>query len=188
MSSPRNADDERVTGLALAAGRGDRDALEAWIRATQADVWRFLAHLADVRSADDLTQETYLRALASLPRFAGRSSSRTWVLAIARRVAVDQIRSAAARPRVADADWETVAERAAARATTGFEDLVELRMLLSGLDEQRREVLVLTQVLGMSYQDAAQVCGVPVGTIRSRVARAREDLLAADREADNGAG
>ena len=86
------ADSDRVTALALAAGRGDRGALEQFIRATEKDVWRTVAFLADPGSADDLTQETYLRALSALPRFAGRSSARTWLLSIARRVVVDQIR------------------------------------------------------------------------------------------------
>ncbi|QKV79795.1 RNA polymerase sigma factor SigC [Amycolatopsis sp. Hca4] len=173
-------DDDRVTDLALAAGRGDRRALEAWVRATQADVWRFLAHLTDVGAADDLTQETYLRAFGSLRRFAGRSSSRTWLLSIARRVVVDQIRAAGSRPKIADTDWEAAAERSR-DASAGFEDLVELRLLLDGLDPDRREVLVLTQVLGLSYAEAADVCGCPVGTVRSRVARAREDLIEARR-------
>src|ERR1700709_1110549 len=107
MAGPRaNEDDERVTVLAIAAGRGDKRALEEWVRATQADVWRFVAHLTDVRSADDLTQETFLRPLGRLRRFAGRSSSKTWLLSIARRVVVDQIRSASARPRIVDTDWE----------------------------------------------------------------------------------
>jgi RNA polymerase sigma-70 factor (ECF subfamily) len=189
MAWSRGDDDERVTALALAAGRGDQRALEEWVRATQADVWRFVAHLADVRSADDLTQETYLRAFGSLRRFAGRSSSRAWLLSIARRAAVDQVRSAAARPRIADSDWEAALERRRpGHRASGFEGVVELRMLLDGLDEDRREVLVLTQVLGLSYAEAAQVCGCPVGTIRSRVARAREDLLDATRERDDGAG
>ncbi|KAA9154663.1 RNA polymerase sigma factor SigC [Amycolatopsis acidicola] len=173
----KREDDERVTALALAAGRGDRGALTEWVRATQADVWRLLAHLADPDRADDLTQETYLRAFGSLSRFAGRSSARTWLLSIARRVLVDHIRAAGARPKlVATGEWEPV-DRPGGGA--GFEDIVELRMLLAGLDAQRRETLVLTQILGLSYQEAADVCGCPVGTIRSRIARAREDLLAA---------
>lgn len=184
-------EDDRVTDLAIAGGRGDRHALGEWVRATQADVWRFLAHLTDVRRADDLTQETYLRAFSSLHRFAGRSSSHTWLLSIARRVVVDQIRSAAARPRIsAHVDWEPVAEQRAGtawRGQAGFEDLVELKLLLDGLDPDRHEILVLTQVLGLSYQEAAEVCGCPIGTVRSRVARAREDLLEATRERDNDA-
>lgn len=188
MAGPRaNEDDERVTALAIAAGRGDKRALEDWVRATQADVWRFVAHLTDVRSADDLTQETFLRAFGSLRRFAGRSSSKTWLLSIARRVVVDQIRSASARPRIVDTDWEEAVERREARRGGGFEGLVELHMLLAGLAEDRREVLVLTQVLGLSYAEAAEVCGCPIGTIRSRVARAREDLLAETGQLDNGA-
>lgn len=179
--------DERTTDLALAAARGDRHALEAWVRATQADVWRFLAHRASPALADDLTQETYLRAFGSLSRFAGRSSSRTWLLSIARRVVVDQIRAASARPRVADADWESAAEGKAARdrGTAGFEDMVELGDLLGTLDDDRREALVLTQFLGLSYAEAAEVSGCPVGTVRSRVSRAREDLLRARDERDD---
>ncbi|QUH05001.1 RNA polymerase sigma factor SigC [Saccharopolyspora erythraea] len=173
------ADDAWLTELALAAGTGDRRALEEFIRATQRDVWRFVAHLASVEQADDLAQETYVRVLRSLPRFAGRASARTWLLSIARRVVVDQVRYARSRPRTTAAvEWTTAAERPA----PGFEDIVELNMLLAGLDEQRREVLLLTQVLGLSYQETADICGCPVGTVRSRVARAREELIAGTRE------
>jgi RNA polymerase sigma-70 factor (ECF subfamily) len=177
----RREDDERVTALAIAAGRGDRHALGEWVRATQADVWRLMAHLSDTDRADDLTQETYLRAFGALPRFAGRSSSRTWLLSIARRVLVDQLRAAGARPRQARlAAWEPVAEQQAGHAQRdrpGFEDLVELKLLLAGLEPERREILVLTQVLGLSYQEAAEICGCAIGTVRSRIARARADLL-----------
>ena len=168
-------DDDRVTSLALAAGRGDNAALESFIRATERDVWRTVAFLGDPGSADDLTQETFLRALGSLPRFSGRSSARTWLLSIARRVVVDQIRRNQARPRTAhgvDLDHVLDTRRGAAR----FEDVIEIRMLLDGLDTDRRDALMLTQVLGLSYAEAAKVCGCPVGTIRSRVARARDDL------------
>ena len=68
-----------------------------------------------------------------------------------------------------------------------FEDIVEIRMLLDGVDSDRREALLLTQVLGLSYAEAAEICGCPVGTIRSRVARARDDLLRAGNQ-DQSAG
>jgi RNA polymerase sigma-70 factor (ECF subfamily) len=188
VSSGRDGDeDERITALALTAARGDQAALERWVRATQADVWRFLAHRTSPAEADDLTQETYLRAFGSLRRFAGRSSSRTWLLSIARRVVVDQIRSASVRPRISGAaDWQRAAEDHTARGqSAGFEDVVELGVLLAGLDEDRREAIVLTQFLGLSYADAAEVCGCPVGTVRSRVSRAREDLLRAQGETNS---
>ena len=175
--------EDPLTELALAAGRGDRTALDQFIRATERDVWRTVAFLADPGSADDLTQETYLRVIGAIPRFAGRSSARTWLLSIARRVVVDQIRRNQARPRTtSQVDLEALLStpRSAAR----FEDVVEVRMLLDGLDPDRRDALVLTQVLGLSYDEAAEVCGCPLGTIRSRVARARDELIAAARRDD----
>ncbi|OAN37674.1 RNA polymerase sigma factor SigC [Mycolicibacterium iranicum] len=178
-----SGDDDHVTSLALAAGRGDDVALDAFIKATQRDVWRAVAYLGDPGTADDLTQETYLRAISSLPRFSGRSSARTWLLSIARRVVVDQIRRNQARPRTQHTvDVDTLL--ANRRSSHGFENLVEIRVLLDGLDDDRRHALLLTQVLGLSYAEAAEVCGCPVGTIRSRVARAREDLMAAVRRTD----
>lgn len=174
------ADDATITGWALAAKAGDRVAATAFIRATQQQVHRFLAHLVDTREADDLTQETYLRAMRSLPRFAGRSTARTWLFAIARRVAVDHIRAATARPRTAGVtDWEPVADATRVADTPRFEEQVELRHLLERLAPERRLAFVATQVLGLSYAEAAEVCDCPVGTVRSRVARAREDLVAA---------
>ncbi|MEU7525952.1 RNA polymerase sigma factor SigC [Saccharothrix sp. NPDC042600] len=172
-------DDDAVTALAMAAGGGDRAALERFVRATQRDVWRLVAHLTDPGRADDLTQEVYLRALRTLPAFEGRSSARTWLLSIARRTVVDHLRAAGARPAIA---WAVDVRDAsdARRPTTGFEDVVELNVLLAGLAPERREALLLTQVLGLSYAEVAEVCGCPVGTIRSRVARAREDLMRAE--------
>ena len=57
-------------------------------------------------------------------------------------------------------------------------------MVLDGLDHDRRDALMLTQVMGLSYAEAAEVCGCPLGTIRSRVARARVDLITAARRDD----
>ncbi|GAB3293543.1 sigma-70 family RNA polymerase sigma factor [Parasphingorhabdus pacifica] len=185
------AEDARTTELALAAAAGEKDAFERFVRATQRDVWRFIAHLAGVGSADDLAQETFLRALRGVRGFAGRSSARTWLLSIAKRVVVDQIRSERTRPRAsrADVDWTTIAERAQLdRRGAGFEDLVETNLLLDELSEDRRAALVLTQLLGLPYEQAADVCGCEVGTIRSRVARAREDLVAHTRGLSAGTG
>jgi len=174
------SDDAWITELAFAAGAGDRAALTTLIRATQRDVYRFLTHLCARDEAEDLTQETYLRALRALPSFAGRSSARTWLLSIARRVAADQIRRATARPRTcAVEDWDAVVAADSAHHRSGWEEGVLLRELVAELDADRRDAFVLTQVLGLGYAAAAEVCECPVGTIRSRVARAREDLVRA---------
>ncbi|MFF2521310.1 sigma-70 family RNA polymerase sigma factor [Streptomyces liangshanensis] len=172
--------DARVTAWALAAGRGDREAAEHFVRATYDDVRRFVAHLSgDVPGADDLAQETYLRAFTGLAGFAGRACARTWLLSIARRVIVDRYRSAAARPRVADsADWQLAAERAQPRHLPGFDESVAVFDLLDTMNGPRRQAFVLTQLLGLSYAEAAVAADCPVGTVRSRVARARRDLTA----------
>ncbi|APY84920.1 RNA polymerase subunit sigma [Streptomyces alfalfae] len=183
------ARDELITEWALAARDGDGDAFERFVRATRRDVLRFVAHLSgDPHAADDLTQETYLRALTSLHGYAARSCARVWLLAIARRTVADRFRMAAARPRISDTgDWQASAERAQPRGLPGFEEGVALLDLLAALDAPRREAFVLTQLVGLPYADAAAAVGCPVGTVRSRVARARERvsalLLAADRVA-----
>ncbi|MDP7704626.1 MULTISPECIES: RNA polymerase sigma factor SigC [unclassified Mycobacterium] len=177
------SDDDQITDLARSAGRGDRAALAEFVRCTQRDVWRMVAYLADPGSADDLTQETFLRAIGSLPGFTGRSTARTWLLSIARRVVADHFRSKMRRPRtaqVADLDEALGQGRRGSR----IENMVEIRILLDGLEPKRREALIVTQILGLSYAEAAEVCGCPVGTIRSRVARARDDLLHAATEGD----
>lgn len=170
--------------LAAAAVDGDPLAAAALVRATQSDVWRLCAALGDRQSADDLTQETYLRAFGSLHRFEGRSSLRTWLLSIARRVCADAVRSRRRRRLVLvreDADLEALgAGNDADRVGEG----AAVADLLARLSPDRREAFVLTQLLGLPYAEAAEVAGCPVGTIRSRVARARADLVEALGEDD----
>jgi RNA polymerase sigma-70 factor (ECF subfamily) len=156
---------------------GDPLAAAALVRATQSDVWRLCAALGDPQSADDLTQETYLRAFGALHRFEGRSTLRTWLLSIARRVCADAVRAKRRRR------LSLVRDDVELEALAGGEDAdrvgegVVVSDLLARLDADRREAFVLTQLLGLSYAEAAEVAGCPVGTIRSRVARARGDLV-----------
>ncbi|WP_225823593.1 sigma-70 family RNA polymerase sigma factor [Streptomyces naphthomycinicus] len=173
------AADESITAWALAARGGDADAVEQFVRALHRDVRRYVAHLcADPQAVDDLAQDTFLRALGSLHRFEGRSSARSWLLSIARRAVIDSYRRAAARPRLSDlADWQLAVESAQPRGLPGFDDGIALLDLLAALPEERREAFVLTQLLGLSYAEAAEVGDCPVGTVRSRVARARLSLI-----------
>jgi RNA polymerase sigma-70 factor (ECF subfamily) len=171
--------DEVTTAWALAARGGDPDAVEHFVRALQRDVQRYVAHLcADPQAVDDLAQDTFLRALGSLHRFEGRSSARSWLLSIARRAVIDNLRYAAARPRLSDVpDWQPAVERAQPLGLPGFDDGVALLDLLAALPDDRREAFILTQLAGLPYAEAAEVSDCPVGTVRSRVARARATLM-----------
>lgn len=175
-------DDIAITNAALAAKAGDRDAAARFVELTQRHVQRFLGHLCDPGEVDDLTQETYLRALPALTRFAATASARTWLLSIARRVAADHVRAAVRRPRTTSLDArDAAAPTPMPLRVPSFDEGVALRHLLEALTAERRVAFVATQVLGLSYVEAAEVCDCPVGTIRSRVARAREDLVEAYR-------
>jgi RNA polymerase sigma-70 factor, ECF subfamily len=165
---------DELTRLARAAGRGDNAALGLLIQRTQADVWRLCAHLVDPAAADDLVQDTYLRAIGALEGFRGDAPVRTWLLTIARRVCAAEI-STRLRDRQLTARLGALPPAGPA-PEAGTQAAAAL--LLAGLEPDRRAAFVLTQMIGCSYAEAAAVCGCPVGTIRSRVARAREDLIA----------
>ena len=163
-----------LTRLLLAARDGDRRALGQVVRATQPSIWRLCAHLVGVDDADDATQETYLAAWRSLPGFRGDSSARTWLFVIARRSA-----ARVARRRRRWVELGSAAPSPGLSPDPGSSG--DLDPLLGTLDPERRLAFVLTQLFGFSYADAAEVCDCPVGTIRSRVARARADLIDAAR-------
>jgi RNA polymerase sigma-70 factor, ECF subfamily len=168
---------EELSRIAADAAVGDPLAAAALVRATQSDVWRLCVALGDPQSADDLTQETYLRAFASLHRFEGRSSVRTWLLTIARRVCADAVRSRRRRRLTLVREERELESLAPAPGGDPVADSASVTDLLARLDGDRREAFVLTQLLGLPYAEAAEVAGCPVGTIRSRVARARADLV-----------
>jgi RNA polymerase sigma-70 factor (ECF subfamily) len=168
---------DELTSLARAAARGDRAALARLVRQTQGDVWRLCAHLVDPASADDLAQDTYLRAIPALGKFRGDAPVRTWLLAIARRACAAEIgarsRDRRLTARVAATPGGTLSQPSAEPGAQAAAD-----ELLAALEPGRRAAFVLTQMLGCSYAEAAAICDCPVGTVRSRVARARDDLAA----------
>lgn len=170
-----------LTRLLVAARDGDRLSLAAAVRMSQPEVWRLAAHLVDPAEADDVTQEVFIRAWRALPAFRAEASGRTWLLVIARRTCVDAVRRRGRKWRLD----RRLADAASVRSHAGGDSHgSEIVALVNGLEPERREAFVLTQLVGCSYAEAADVCDVPVGTIRSRVARARDDLVVALRAAD----
>jgi RNA polymerase sigma-70 factor (ECF subfamily) len=160
-----------------AAREGDDRAVTELVRRTQAPVWRLCRHLGSPGEEEDLVQETYLRALRALPAHRGEAPVLPWLLSIARRVCADHVRRRQRQRRLVDR----------LRATT-VEDVAVLSPriddLLAHLNPDRRAAFVLTQLIGLSYADAAAALDCPVGTVRSRVARARRDLFVLARQAE----
>ncbi|HSL74461.1 MAG TPA: sigma-70 family RNA polymerase sigma factor [Ilumatobacteraceae bacterium] len=170
---------DRLTNLLVAARDGDRIALERFVTETQADVWRLCRYLGDERAADDLAQETYERAIGALHRYRAEGPARGWLLTIARRTCADHARRAVRRRRLDDQVFRSTGSPGGiAGSIPDGSGRVDLDELLVALDDDRRAAFVLTQVLGLHYDEAAEVLGCPIGTVRSRVSRARSDLLA----------
>jgi RNA polymerase sigma-70 factor, ECF subfamily len=169
---------DALTRCLLDARDGDQTALAEVVRRTQPDIWRFCARMVDRDCADDLTQKTYLNAITALPRYRGDASARTWLFAIARHTCISQLRRRIRR--------RTLNHHLDASRTTDPPpaDVIEIELLIGELDDDRRAAFILTQILGHSYDEAAAICECPTGTIRSRVARARKDLIAALRGDD----
>jgi RNA polymerase sigma-70 factor, ECF subfamily len=162
---------DELSRLAHAARDGESGALEAFIKAGYDKVQRLCAALAGSGSADDLTQETFIRAAGALARYRGDAPAQTWLLSIARHTCMDELRARARRRR------DDLIGRSPTPAAPDPADEITVRDLIGRLDPDRRAAFVLTQLLHLPYDQAARICGCPLGTIRSRVARARGDLI-----------
>ncbi len=171
--------DAKADELAVRAQDGDPHAFDDLCRTLRDDVWRYCRALTDDREqAFDATQDAFLRLVNALPGWRGDAPIRVFLLVLARRAVADLIRKEQRRRRLADlsASDEPVAE-----TRTGT---IEVSELINGLDPDQQQAFVLTQVLGLRYEEAADVAEVPIGTIRSRVARARTHLAEQIRRAE----
>jgi RNA polymerase sigma-70 factor, ECF subfamily len=169
--------DDPLRAYVDAALEGDDVAVGELVRLTQPAVWQVCVALGSPGEVEDLVQDTYVRALGGLARYRGDAPVRVWLLAIARRVCADHVRRRQRRRRL-------LARVGCHTTTDGVPAPEVVDDLLDVLSDDRREAFVLTQLVGLSYEEAAAVVGCPIGTIRSRVARARADLLVAVARAD----
>lgn len=155
-----------------AAAAGDLAAFETLVRGYQAHVWRFLRHLlGDAALAEDCTQETFLRMHRRLRTFRFRSKFSTWVFAIARNAGIDALRARQRRARLVD-------DLPRPRPAADPSGRVEVDAAVASLPDKLREAFVLVEVLGLTYTQAGDAAGAPEGTMKSRVFRAREQLVA----------
>lgn len=158
--------------LVLRASRGDQAALGAIVDAHSGALLVLAQSMVGRRAdAEDLVQETLLAAFQGLGRFEGRSRLRTWLMAILVRQAAVWRRKG--RPAAAlDESWQPGSREQAPHADMQM-DVAEA---LDKLEPPHREVLVLREFGGLSYQEMAEVLGVPRGTVESRLHRARQEL------------
>ena len=172
---------DELTELATAARHGDRNALATLLGRLQSEVWRYCASMVGAEDADDVAQDAMIRVVTSVGRYEASAPARVWVMGVTRHTCLDWLRSSYRRKALLDR-----VQRQARGVHGPVHGWTETSDLLAHLDPDRREAFVLTQLLGYSYELAAETCGCAVGTIRSRVARARIDLLRAVTEAEAG--
>src|SRR6476469_5605392 len=128
----------------------------------------------NVDRADDLVQETLLRALANIHSFQPGTNMPAWLFTILRNLFRSEYRKR--RREVEDADGRYAESLKSHPEQTGRVEFSEFRAALAKLPSDQREALILVGVSGFSYEDAANICGCAVGTIKSRVNRARTRL------------
>jgi RNA polymerase sigma-70 factor (ECF subfamily) len=124
--------------------------------------------------ADDLVQEALMKAWASIDMFEAGTNMRAWLFTILRNVYYSDFRKK--RREVEDADGKLAANLATHPEQHGHLDMVDFKAALSKLAPDQREALVLVGASGFSYDEAAEICGCAVGTVKSRVNRARTRL------------
>jgi RNA polymerase sigma-70 factor (ECF subfamily) len=159
---------------------GDRRAFEDFVRAHQHRIYGLaLRMLGNSAEAQDVAQEAFLRAYRGLAEFRGDARLSTWLYAIASRLCLNRL---AGGERRLIRDDEGILDRLAdvrpgPDETLERDELEEaLRRAIAELPEERRVVVVLRDVDGLAYEEIAEILALPVGTVRSRLHRARLDL------------
>ncbi len=127
-----------------------------------------------VQQADDLVQDTMLKAWGNADKFQPGTSLRAWLFTILRNTYYSLYRK---RGREVQDSEGTYADRLATHGNQESHlDLADFRKALAKLPEEQREVLIMVGATGLSYEETAEICGVAIGTIKSRVNRARAKL------------
>jgi RNA polymerase sigma-70 factor (ECF subfamily) len=178
------------------AGRGDLDAFDVLVAAHQNRIYTFcLWHLRDADDAADAAQDTFIRAFRALSKFRGDSSFGTWLHRIALNVTHDAARKrkhsalsfssldTPGEENTFDADCVPDADLRPDETHLRRERQRAVRRALALLPAHHRDVLVLFDIEGHSYEDLAVILSLPLGTVKSRLSRARAALRDALEEA-----
>jgi len=160
---------------------GDLAAFEELVERHRPVVYRVAARVVGREEAEDVTQETFLRAYHRLSRFRGESAFRSWLLRIAHNTAVNAARRRLPEPVEVDEHADTTVVAAPARepvsALEESERRERLELKLGELRPEHRAVLVLRDLEGMAYEEIATVTETPVGSVKGRLHRGRRELI-----------
>ena len=143
---------------------------------THYDTVRAVCHriIINKSDAEDATQMALVSIVRALPSFDGRSKFSTWIYRIATNAALDEVRRIKRRP--LPTDKESVYDSPASDRTSAVDAQMDVSAALSQLPEEYRTAIVLRHVADLDYEEIAAIQGVPVGTVRSRLARGRTQL------------
>lgn len=176
----RHAPDEQ---LVEAARNGDRQALDLLLRRHYDRVNAVCRRIAGAtRDADDAAQEAMIRIVRSIDRFDGRSAFGTWAYRIATNAALDELRKRGRRPQlhVVDSDGDEPpdsVDELAHRQIDAVTDRMTIDAALAELAEEFRVPVVMRDVGDLDYAEIAELLKLPIGTVKSRIARGRRQLL-----------
>ena len=142
-------------------------------------MWRFAYHLTRNRAlAEDVTQEAFLRAYRGLGSYRGQAKFTSWLLRIVRNCAIDAYRKTRRETPVAEhTETETNGERSS--TAPGADERARIHDAIRRLPDSLRGPFIVIEVLGFSYQEASVILGVRIGTVKSRMHRARAALMLA---------
>ncbi|MFI7698776.1 RNA polymerase sigma factor [Nonomuraea sp. NPDC049480] len=157
--------------LVVRAQLGEHAAVARLVREWHEPVWTYVRRMLGAERADDVAQEIWLAVLRGLPRLREPARFAPWLFTIARRAVTDRLRAEYAR-----AERVQEAEPVVEDPVEAVIDRAELIAALSELPVAEREILVLHYLEDLSVEDCAQICGVPEGTVKSRLSRARRHL------------
>ena len=172
---PSPTDDE----LVAAAQAGDRAALDTLLRRHIDLIHAVCARLAgNPADAADATQEALIAIVRGLPRFDRRAAPRTWMYRVATNACLDELRRRGRRPRLGLDEVMAEQPDPAPPVDRSVTDRLTLDDALARLPDEFRVAVVLRDVQGMDYAQIAEVLQIPIGTVRSRIARGRQALAA----------
>lgn len=170
---------QHETDLIQRAQRGERGAFEELIRAHEEMVYAMLfRQLGDREAALDVTQEVFIKAYLKLPQYEGRARFSTWLIRIALNSGINFVRSRAWAQRAQhdSADIEALFSASEEELEEKVEQEArrdQFRRMLDRLPELYRSAIVICGLESKSYEEAAEILGIPVGTVRSRLNKAR---------------